>query len=187
MRFGPPDKQFQRWRWSAALYLGIGLLDAGRTVFTMHAEGMHHSWSILFCTQLLGWLPWAVATPLIFRVADRFSLETARTAMFWLAHVSVALGIGVAQSLWATGLHAALHPYAPDENHNAFSRQWSYVLQGGLFGYAVVYAFVLAIRHALSAGERLAAKKMETARLNEPGDRSVGCTSTANGAAFSVQ
>jgi len=41
------------------------------------------------------------------------------------------------------------------------------MLQGGLFGYGVLYAFMLAIRHALSAGERLAAEKTETARLNE--------------------
>jgi two-component system, LytTR family, sensor kinase len=167
MILGPTDEQFKRWRWSVALYLGIGLLDAGQTVFTMHAEGMHHSWFILFCTQLLGWLPWAIATPLIFRVADRFTLETLRTPAFWLAHVSVALGIGLIQSLWTSILHSTLHPYAPDQNHYPFLSQWSYVLQGGLFGYAVLYAFVLAIRHALSAGERLAAEKTETARLNE--------------------
>ncbi len=167
MNPGPTNKQFRSWGWSVALYLGIGLLDAGQTVFTMRTEGMHHAWIALFGTQMLGWLPWAIATPLIFRLTDRFPLESVRTSVFWIAHVSALLGIGLVESLWTSTLEATMRPYAPDETRHPFLNEWFYVFEGGLLGYSVLYAFVCAIRHVLNAHERLAAEKTETARLNE--------------------
>lgn len=158
---------FRNSRWGVALYLGIGLLDAGQTVFSMHAVGMHHSWATLFLTRVLSWLPWAIATPLIFELADRFALDDFRRPMTWCAHGVAVFGIGLISSLWTTGLDAGLHPYAPDEDHVPFLTLWSYKFQGGLLGYCVLYAFVLAVRHVLNARDRLTAQKTETARLNE--------------------
>ncbi len=158
---------FRSWGWSVALYMGIGLLDAGRTVFTMHAEGMQHSWFSLFITQLLSWLPWAIATPLIFRVADRFALGDFRKAAVWCAHLSAVLGISLVAALWSAALDAGFHPYAPQEAHVRFLLLWFYEFQGGIPGYSVLYAFVLTIRHMMDSRERLEAEKTETARLNE--------------------
>ncbi|MGC9952377.1 MAG: hypothetical protein ABSF64_39050 [Bryobacteraceae bacterium] len=35
---------------------------ATETAFGMRAEGMRHAWSLLFLTDFLHWLPWALAT-----------------------------------------------------------------------------------------------------------------------------
>ena len=158
---------FRNWGWSVALYLGVGVLDAGQTVLTMHAEGMHHSWVILFITLLLSWLPWAIATPLIFRLTDRFELEDFRNPLNWSAHVGALLVISLLASFWSAALDAGLHPYAPQEANLPFLTLWLYKCQGGFTGYCLLYAFVLAIRHVLNSRERLAAQKTETARLNE--------------------
>src|ERR1700759_5129401 len=58
-----------QWRWIAAVWLAGGLFDASQTVLIMHAEGRHHPWPLLFGTELASWLPWALATPLIVRLA----------------------------------------------------------------------------------------------------------------------
>jgi two-component system LytT family sensor kinase len=158
---------FRNWGWSVALYLGIGLLDAGQTVFTMHAEGMHHSWTMLFVTLTLSWLPWAVATPVIFQLTDRFELEDFRRPLTWCIHLGAALGISLIASFWSAVLNASLHPYAPEEGHLPFLSEWSYHFQGGVLGYCLLYAFVLAIRHVLNSRERLELEKTQTARLNE--------------------
>ena len=52
-----------RWRAIAAIWSGIGLFDATQTVVSMRAMGMHHAWIELFVFQVLGWVPWALATP----------------------------------------------------------------------------------------------------------------------------
>jgi signal transduction histidine kinase len=159
--------QFSGWIWSAGLFLGIGLLDAAQTVFSMHAMGMHHSWVVLFGARLFGWLPWTLATPLIFRLTDRYPLETVRAPMFWAAHLSAVLVIGLVKSLWDASLDITLHPYAPDEVIRPLLREWREMFYGGLLAYVVLYAFVFAIRHALASRETLVAERTETARLNE--------------------
>ena len=58
-----------RWLWIGVICFGVGLFDATQNVFIMRAEGMHHAWTHLFVTLLLLWLPWALATPLVLRLA----------------------------------------------------------------------------------------------------------------------
>src|SRR5689334_18959095 len=60
------------WRWNAAAWLGIGLIGATQTVFVMRSMGMHHNWTAVFTAELLAWVPWALATPLVFRMARRY-------------------------------------------------------------------------------------------------------------------
>jgi hypothetical protein len=159
--------QLRIWAWSAALSLGIGLLDAGQTVFAMHSEGMHHSWISLFTTQALSWLPWAIAAPLVLRLGNRFGLENLKSPFVWCVHLGAVVGTDLVTALWSASLHATLHPYAPDETVVAFRDLWAYRFYGGLLGNAILYAFVLTIRHALSSRERLAVQQTETAHLNE--------------------
>jgi two-component system LytT family sensor kinase len=159
--------QFRSWGWSVALYLGVGLLEASQTVFTMYAQGMHHSWPTLFATELLSWLPWAAAAPLIFRLADRFDLDNFRSPLVWGVHGLVVVAIGLVAALWSASLDRTFHPYAPQETILPLARLWAYEFLGGIVGYSALYGFVLTIRHALRSHERLAAQKTETARLNE--------------------
>jgi two-component system LytT family sensor kinase len=159
--------QFRSWGWSVALYLGIGLLAASQTVLSMRVEGMHHSWLTLFATQLLSWLPWAVATPLIFRLADRFDLDNFGSPLVWCVHALAVVGIGLVAALWSASLDTTFHPYAPQQSVIPLLRLWTYDFLSGIVGYSALYAFALTIRHVLNSNQRLAAQKTETARLNE--------------------
>jgi two-component system LytT family sensor kinase len=159
--------QFRSWGWSVALYLGVGLLDASQTVVTMRVQGMHHAWLTLFATQLVSWLPWAVATPLILRLTDRFDLDDFRSPLVWGTHGLVVVGIGLVAALWSASLDATFHPYAPQESVVPLLRLWAYDFLSGIVGYLALYAFALTIRHVLNSHQRLAAQKTETARLNE--------------------
>jgi two-component system, LytTR family, sensor kinase len=57
-----------RWLFLAELWSAGALIDASQTVLVMHAESRHHPWFPLFATDLVSWLPWALATPLISRL-----------------------------------------------------------------------------------------------------------------------
>jgi two-component system LytT family sensor kinase len=157
----------RKWGWSAALYLGLGLFDAGQTVFTMHSEGMHHSWVSLFATQALSWLPWAIATPLIFQLGERYPPEHFKSLLVWSTHLAAIVGINLMSAIWSAFLDVAFHPYAPDESVVAFNDLWLRLFYQGMLVSVVLYAFVLTIGHLLASRERLAAQRTETARLNE--------------------
>src|ERR1017187_8483755 len=85
-----------RWIWIAAMWSGIGLFDATKTVFVMRAEGMHHDWGRLFVTLPLGWLPWALATPLVLSLGRRYSPAQWRRVRTWGTHIAACATIGLA-------------------------------------------------------------------------------------------
>lgn len=73
-----------RWFWIATIWSVCGLFDASQTVLIMHSEGRHHPWLPLFGTEPAGWLPWALATPLIVGLARRYPfVDTFSTTLLY--------------------------------------------------------------------------------------------------------
>src|SRR5262245_28655309 len=67
----PTHARSTRWLWIAAIWCAGALFDASQNVLIMRSEGRQHSWLPLFGTELALWLPWALATPFIGRLARR--------------------------------------------------------------------------------------------------------------------
>jgi two-component system, LytTR family, sensor kinase len=162
----PNRSRSHRWIWIASIWLGFGLIDATQTVVMMHAEGMHHPWSKLFLTSVLEWLPWAVATPFIMRLGQRFPPQALRAPRAWLPHLAACATVGVAFSGWASLLNVLLHPYDKSPL-GPFHVLWLHNFTGGILSFLVIYAAVLAVSYSLDSAARLARQQTETARLNE--------------------
>ena len=156
-----------RWWWNAAIWLGIGLFDATQTVFVMRAEGMHHYWVRLFFAELFSWLPWMLATPLIFRLANRYSVLRWNRASTWAIHLSACGAIGLIHSAWIAIWEVLLNPWAASPGPDPFPQLWFHKFVAGLLSYAILYALILLVGHLLDSRERLARHQAETARLNE--------------------
>jgi len=151
-----------RWLWIAAIWLAGGLFDASQNVLIMHAEGRHHSWLPLFGTELALWLPWALATPLISRLARQHSL-TVRTATIHL--VTFATVAGVAEA-WSALLQVLFNPWG-NRRWPTFADTWSTSLLYQSLTFLIVYALILAVTLVVDTRERIALQAAETARLNE--------------------
>jgi hypothetical protein len=156
-----------RWIWIASTWLGFGLVDAMRTVFVMRSEGMHHAWAKLFLTSMLSWLPWALATPLIMRLGQRFPVVKSGSIVMWLAHIAGWTAITLASSAWTAWLDFLLNPFAyasgPEQfGHLLFDRFYNNIPSS-----LVLYAAILAVQYVLDSRARLAYQQTETARLNE--------------------
>ena len=130
-KFEPP-----RWYWVVAVWMGIGLFDATQTVFVMRSEGMHHYWGRLFFTDLISWLPWMLATPVVFRLSARFPGAPWKRAAFWSWHLLACLATGVVAAGWLALWEKWLNPYALMPGPDSFTQLWLLKFYAGLLGVA---------------------------------------------------
>jgi two-component system LytT family sensor kinase len=155
------------WLWIASIWFGIGLFDATQTVFVMRSEGMHHAWARLFFAMVVAWLPWALATPLVLRLASRVPPGKLRPFFTWLTHLSAAATIGLASAAWMGWLELLLNPYALASPRGTFLFIWLDRFYNGLLATMLLYGTILIVNYVLESKERLAQQQTETARLNE--------------------
>ena len=161
-KFEPP-----RWYWVVAVWLGIGLFDATQTVFVMRSEGMHHYWGRLFFTDLMSWLPWMLATPLVFRLSSRFPGAPWKRAGFWIWHVLACLAIGIVAAGWLALWEKWLNPYALMPGPGSFAQLWLIKFYAGLLASIILYGLILLVAHIADTQRRIALQEAETSRLNE--------------------
>jgi two-component system LytT family sensor kinase len=148
----------------AAIWLCVGVVQGTQTVFGMRYAGMHHAWSRLFFTQVLGWLPWALATPVVIRLGRRLSLSTLSG---WLLHSSAVIAIALLSAGWQTTLETMLEPWAPDGIPGPFFNTWLYIGYESCCVSLAIYAMILTASSLLDSRQRLLRQQAETARLNE--------------------
>ena len=156
-----------RWWWIAAIWGGIGLFEGSQTVFVMRAEGMHHYWWRLFFTLFIGWLPWALATPFVFRLGRRYQLTDWRRASMWMAHMAACALIGLIYAAWVALWESMLNPWAISAGPSPFRVAWPHKFYGGLLADLILYSVILLVGHLLDSREKLALQQAETYRLNE--------------------
>lgn len=155
------------WIWIGLIWLVLGIFDATQTVFVMRSEGMHHAWVKLFFTMVVTWVPWALATPVVMRLGQRFPPVKLRPLSTWAVHLISALVVGVAFSGWMTCLEALMNPYALPSPRGSFGSIWVDRFINGIVADLLLYGTILIVNFVLESRERLAQKELEAARLNE--------------------
>jgi two-component system, LytTR family, sensor kinase len=156
-----------RWIWIVSIWLGFGLVDAVQTVFVMRGEGMHHAWMRLFWTCVVGWVPWALATPLVLWLGRRFPPVKLRPVGTWVVHLAACAAIGLTFAAWMTWMDFAFNPYLRNTSQGTFAHVWSSKFYSGILSFLVLYAAIVTVSYVLDSRERLALQQTETARLNE--------------------
>jgi two-component system, LytTR family, sensor kinase len=152
------DARLTRWRWIAAIWLACGLFDAGSTVLFMHAVG-RRAWLLMFVFELVSWLPWVLATPLVINLARRYPLTRATAVSAAGVHLAAFIIVSLVAGAWFAALQALLNPWGY-ASHPTFAEAWSTSLPYQVLPYLIVYALILAITFIADARER-------TARLDE--------------------
>jgi two-component system, LytTR family, sensor kinase len=158
------------WLWIAAIWCAGGLLEASQSVLFMHAIGKQHAW-LIFGTELLSWLPWVLATPLVISLAQRHALfhgTTIRTAAVHLAAFAI---ISLVAEAWFATLQMLFNPWDYSQRPT-FMDAWRTSLLFQILTFLIVYALILTVTYVMDARERMARQVMETARLSEELSRS---------------
>ncbi len=153
-------------RWIGLLWFAFATVNATEIVGGMRAVGMQHAWARLYLTVWASWLVWALATPFILRLGDRYPPRHYRPLLTWLIHLGACLGIGFVCSVWAAALQIWLQPWG----YSVVKGFWETAFTG-LYAefhlFLILYAAILAIHYTLESNRRLAQRETETARLNE--------------------
>jgi two-component system, LytTR family, sensor kinase len=150
------------WLLLAAIWLCVGVVQATQTVFGMRYAGMHHAWTRLFFTQVMCWLPWALATPLVVRLGRRLSLGSLTG---WLTHLAAMAAIAVTSAGWQSILEALLKPWAPDGWPGPFLRTWLYNSFESAFVSLAIYAMILIVSFLLDSRQKLLRQQTQSAQL----------------------
>lgn len=157
----------RQWLWICAVWGVLGFMEAVQTVFSMYAQGMHHSWVTLFLTLTASWVPWALATPLIFYLGTGFRSERGWRVSTWALHLITMISLTVVTAAWQTSLEHIFHPWAPQESQQSFLQGFLTTLEGGMVYTIVLYAMTLTAGYSLDSRLRLAREMADAARLNE--------------------
>ena len=146
-----------------ALWLAVGVVEAIETVYGMRTAGMHHAWVRLFFCGIIGWLPWAIATPAVLKATR--TLPLSRLPGFF-AHLGLLVSIALVSSLWNTTLEHWFKPWAPDLLPGPFLATFLQKAYGNLFAALVIYALVYVVCVGIDSRRKLAEQRAETLRLN---------------------
>jgi len=160
------DLPSTRWRWIAAIWSAGALFDASQTVLIMHAEGRHHAWLPLFGTQLVSWIPWVLATPLVIRLARRFPIARGMSLRTVGIHLAAFAVVTALAETWSTVLQMLFNPWN-NRNWPTFVDTWTTQLTFQVLTFLIVYALILTVTYVVDARESMARQMTETARLNE--------------------
>lgn len=155
-----------RWRWIAAVWSAGALFEASQSVFIMHAEGRHHPWPPLFGTELVSWLPWALATPLVIHLARRYPIVRGVSLHTACVHLAAFAAISVVYESWSTVLQMAFNPWG-NRNWPTFLDTWTVSLIYQILTFVIVYALIVTVTFLIDARESVARQAAEAARLNE--------------------
>jgi two-component system, LytTR family, sensor kinase len=155
-----------RWRWIAAIWFAGALFDASQTILIMHAEGRHHAWLPLFGTELVSWLPWALATPLLIRLARQYPIGRGLSVRTVSVHLAAFVAVSALAETWSTVLQMLFNPWN-NRRWPTFVDTWTTTLTFQVLTFLIVYALILTVTYVVDARESMARQLAETARLNE--------------------
>jgi len=155
-----------RWGWIAAIWSAGALFDASQTILIMHAEGRHHAWLPLFGTELVSWLPWALATPLLVGLARQYPIGRGLSVRTLTVHLAAFVAVSALAETWSTVLQMLFNPWN-NRKWPTFVDTWTTSLTFQVLTFLIVYALILAVTYLVDARESMARQLTETARLNE--------------------
>jgi len=155
-----------RWRWIAAIWSAGALFEASQSVFIMHAEGRHQPWPPLFGTELVSWLPWALATPLVIHLVRRYPIVRGISLQAACVHLAAFITISAVYESWSTVLQMAFNPWG-NRKWPTFMDTWTVSFIYQILTFVIAYALIVTVTFLIDARESVARQAAEAARLSE--------------------
>jgi two-component system, LytTR family, sensor kinase len=160
------DARSTGWTWIAAIWCAGALFDASQTLLTMHAVGVGKAWLRPFLIVFASWLPWALATPFVIKLARRWPIVRGGIFKAMCLHLAAFAAISVTAEGWSALLRVIFDPWHRSPPPK-FVNAWSDLLVEQLMTFVIAYALILTVTYAVDSRDKMARQMTETARLNE--------------------
>jgi len=147
------------------VWLGFSLLNATQIVVGMRAVGMQHAWGRLFGVIFLSWTVWALATPIVLQLGQKFPPTRWKPVSTWLVHLGCCMVIAIIYSAWTAVLQQIFPPWGKDSSQDSFSHLWFNAFYGEFHLFFLLYVVILAVQYTVDFRKRLAAQEAEAVRL----------------------
>lgn len=167
MNANAPRASSNLWLWSAAIWLGFGIVDAAQTVIVTHEQGTHHAWFRLFVVTVLFWLPWALATVPVVHLGRRFPPIHVRPLLTWAVHLGACVTIHFVFAIWTMWLGRFVDLYRSVPASAPLGKLLLERFLSGIFASLILYAGILVVIYVVDSRARLTEQQTQTARLNE--------------------
>jgi two-component system LytT family sensor kinase len=159
-----------RWTWIAAIWVAGAFFESAQSVFFMRAIGKPHAW-LIFGTEMVSWLPWALATPLVIELVRRYEISRSANIQTVAVHLAAFATISLVAEAWFAVLQVLFNPWDYPQQPT-FMDTWSTTLLFQVLTYLIVYALISTVTYVMDARERMIRQTVETARLSEELSRS---------------
>src|SRR5260370_13700774 len=137
-----------RRRWIAALWCAGGLFDASQTVLFMRALGNHHAWLPMFGSELVSWLPWALATPLVSSLPRRHAITRGTAVPMAAVHLAAFTAVSLVAEAWFAVLQVIFNPWDYPQRPT-FMAAWRTSFPSQLLPFLLVYVLILTVTFVL--------------------------------------
>lgn len=151
------------WRWIAAVWLAGALFDASQTVLIALAEGKHLPWFPLFGFELVSWIPWVLATPLVVRLARRYPMGPSAGVRALAVHLVAFAIISAIAEVWSAALQVLLNPWG-NRHWPTFVDTWTTTLVFQVLTFVIAYALILTVTYLVDARETMAKAQLAALR-----------------------
>ena len=152
-----------KWSWIAGIWFAGALFDASQAVLILHAEGRQGSWLPLFGTDFISWLPWALATPLISRLALRFPVFRGLTVRNAAVHLATFVTVSAVAESWSSLLQALFNPWLYPRPPT-FMDAWSVAIRYQILTFVIVYSLIMTATFVMDSRRKMAHQNEELAK-----------------------
>lgn len=157
------DARLTGWIWIEAIWCAGALFDASQTLLTMHAMGAGKAWLRPFLIVCVSWLPWALATPFVIKLARRWPIVRSRIFKAMSVHLVAFAVISATAEAWSALLQVIFNPWHRSPP-SSFVDIWSDLLLEQLMTFVIAYALILAVTFVVDSRERMSRQNEELAR-----------------------
>lgn len=148
----------RRW-WLFAFWTVFALVSALQSWLAVFTHG--HSFPLIVLYHLLVWAAWAIFTPIVIRLVERFPPRRTRNI---LLHVLAALAMSVTHVAYWVALTVAMRPY-DDMGPTNFSPAFMGASIARLPFELIIYLAAMAVAHAMTLERTLGAARLHALEL----------------------
>lgn len=162
---GRPNSAWLKWAVIVGFWTFFGLLNGTQLYLGLRMENFPVSAWRVFATDLLGWWPWILATPIVLALGRRFPLERGNWWRVAPVHLVACLLISSAHLAIFTYANILVRPFGPPRTPESFLQSFLGRATSQFHIDLLIYAATLGVSYAVSYYFRFREREFRASQL----------------------